>query len=122
MTARLVIGAIWVGAVLATVATGFATRSQFAEVNPIGGAFIVVGCAVVVAVTVGLVRSPLVLLVTAVVAGVWASIFAWGVVHDESSTAALGVIGPPMLSAVVATVGIGISALIRTGRRKPSGA
>jgi hypothetical protein len=103
---RLTIGVIWVAAVLVTVLTAFATRSRFADVNPVGGGFIVVGCAVVAALTVGLIRSPLVLGATAIVAAALASAVAWGVLHDESSTAALGVIVPPMLTAFVAFVGV----------------
>ncbi|MDQ1477759.1 MAG: hypothetical protein QOE62_2988 [Actinomycetota bacterium] len=116
MAGRLIIGVIWVTAVLVTVLTAYVTRSHFADVNPVGGVFIVVGCAVVASVSVGLIRSPLVLGVTAIVAAVWASIVAWGVLHDESSTAALGVIAPPMFSAFVGLLGIGVSSLARTSR------
>jgi hypothetical protein len=103
---RLTIGIVWVAAVLVTVLTAFATRSRFADVKPVGGVFIVFGCAVVAAISVALIRSPVVLGATAVVAAALASRVAWGVLHEESSTAALGVMVPPMLTAFVAFVGV----------------
>jgi hypothetical protein len=119
VTERLTIGAIWVAAVLVTVLTAFVTRSRFADVNRLGGGFIVVGCAVVASVTVGLIRSPFVLRVTAIVAAMSASIVAWDVLHDESSTAALGVIMPPMLTAFVALVGVLVTRASRGMSSRP---
>jgi hypothetical protein len=115
----LTIGIIWVAAVLVTVLTAFASRSRFADVNPVGGAFIVVGCAVVAALSVGLIRSPVVLGVTAIVAAVLGSAVAWEVLHDESSTAALGVIVPPMLTAFVAFVGVFVARTRRDMSARP---
>jgi hypothetical protein len=116
---RLAIGVIWVATVLITVVTAFATRSGFADVNPAGGAFIVVGCAVVAALSIGLIRSPLVLGVTAIVAAVLACAVAWGVLHDDSSTAAIGVIVPPMLTAFVAFVGVLVTRTRRDMSARP---
>jgi hypothetical protein len=116
---RLAIGVIWVATVFITVVTGFATGSRFADVNPAGGVFIVVGCALVAALSIGLIRSPLVLGVTAIVAAVLACAVAWAVLHDESSTAALGVIVPPMLTSFVAFVDVLVTRTRRDMSARP---
>jgi hypothetical protein len=48
-----------------------------------------------------------------------ASIVAWDVLHDESSTAALGVIMPPMLTAFVALVGVLVTRASRGMSSRP---
>jgi len=116
MRLRVTIGAIWLAAIVATIVTAFATRSSFAEVNPFGGVFIVVGCAIGIGVAVVLIRSPIVLAVTAVAGAFFASQVAWTVLHDESSTAALGVIVPPFVNGIAALVGAGLGAVVERRR------
>jgi hypothetical protein len=116
MAVRVTIGAVWLFAVAAIVTIAFATRSSFAEVNPLGGVFIVVGCAVGIGIGVALIRSPVVLAITALVGAFFASQIAWGVLHDEHSTAAIGVIVPPFVNGVVAFVGAGLGAAVEHRR------
>jgi hypothetical protein len=108
---RVAIGLTWIGIVVVTIGAAFATRSRFAEVNGLGGFFIVVGCSFVALVSTFLVRRPMVLILVGTVAAAAGLVSAWSVLHDESSTAALGVFAPPLLSGVVAAIGIGIGAL-----------
>jgi hypothetical protein len=110
MAARLIIATIWLAVVTAIVVTAFATRSSFAEVNPLGGVFIVVGCAIGIGIAVALIESPLRLAIAAVAGALFASQVAWGVLHDEHSTAAIGVIVPPFVNGIVAVLGAGIDA------------
>jgi hypothetical protein len=112
MAARATIGTIWLAAVAAIVAIAFATRSSSAEVNPLGGVFIVVGCAVGNGLAVALIRSRVVLAITAVAGAFFASQIAWGVLHNDHSTAAVGVIAPPFVNGVVAVVGVALGAAI----------
>ena len=115
---RIIIGGLWLATLIVTVATAYVTRSTFAEMNGFGGVFIVGSCALVIAVTCGLLRSPVVLGVTAVVAGPLGSMVAWNVLHDESSTAALGVLAPAMASGLAALVGVGVDVFVSTRRTR----
>jgi hypothetical protein len=121
MAARATIGALWLAAVAAIVVIAFTTRSSFAEVNPLGGVFIVVGCAVGVGIAVALIRSPVVLAITAAAGALFASQVAWSILHDEHSTAAVGVIAPPFMNGIVAVLGVGLGAVVEYRRRSVPG-
>lgn len=111
MTTRLVIVAAWIVTVTVTVLIAFATRSHFAEVNAIGGVFIVAGCAAVAGLSAALMRPVVIFGAVAAIGTTVGSLLAWNVLHDESSTAAIGVITPPMIDAFVAFVGLGIATM-----------
>jgi hypothetical protein len=118
MTTRLVIVAAWIVTVTVTVLIAFATRSHFAEVNPIGGVFIVAGCAAVAGILAALMRPVVIFGAVAAIATTVGSLLAWNVLHDESSTAAIGVIGPPLIDAFIAFVGLGIAAVSDRSRAR----
>jgi len=120
MTARRAIVALWICIVAATVVSPYATRSTFAEVDALGGVVIVIGCAAVALVTLPLVRRLVVLALTAGVAAILTSTIAWAVLHDESSTAAIGVLMPPFVSAGIAIIGIAVNASLDRAARAPS--
>ncbi len=109
MTTRLVIVAAWIGTVTLTVLVAFATRSAAADVNPVGGVFIIVGCAVVAGVCAALMRPVVIFGAVAAIGTTVGALLAWNVLHDESSTAAIGVISPPVIDALVAFVGLRIT-------------
>ena len=114
--ARLLVAVLWIATIAATVLVAFTTRSEFAEVNPGGGTFIVVSCGAIAGVSAWRIRDMRVLWVTAAIAAIIASFVAWSVLRDESSTAAIGVLGPPFLSGCVAFIG----SLISAARSAPS--
>jgi hypothetical protein len=115
----MIIAGLWFAALTTTVVTAYVTRSTFADVNGLGGVFIVGSCLLVIGVASGLFRSAFLLGLTALAAGFLGAMVAWNVLHDESSTAALGVIAPAITSGVVAFVGIAIDVLV-TARRTHS--
>jgi hypothetical protein len=113
---RIIIGGLWFATLNVMVLTAYLTRSSFADVKGLGGVFIVGSCVLVIAVTCGLLRSAFVLGLTACAAGFLGSMVAWNVLHDESSTAALGVIAPAIVSGLVAFVGIALDVLVSAKR------
>jgi hypothetical protein len=114
--ARLIVGGLWLTTIVVTVVAAYGTRSTFAEVNGLGGVLIVGSCCFVVVVTSALIRSALVLGAAGLVAACIGSMVAWNVLHDQSSTAALGVIAPAVASGLVAFVGIGVDAIANARR------
>lgn len=117
MTTRIVIVAAWIGTVALTVLIAFATRSHAADVNPLGGLFIIAGCAVVAGVCAALMRPVVIFGAVAAIATTVGALLAWNVLHDESSTAAIGVVSPPVIDALIAFVGLRITA---TNDRTPT--
>ncbi len=109
MTTRLMIVAAWIGTVTLTVLIAFATRSQSADVSPLGGVFIIAGCALVAGLCAALMRPVVIFCAVAAIATTVGALLAWNVLHDESSTAGIGVISPPMIDALVAFVGLRIT-------------
>jgi hypothetical protein len=78
----------------------------------------VAACALVAALAAILIKSPRVMAVAAILAGLGAGATTWSVLHDTHSTAALGVIAPPVIGMLV----FGITLALDTGRQPPPGA
>jgi hypothetical protein len=117
MTPHRTLVALWICTVASTVLCEYVTRSTNAQVNAFGGALIVVTCTAAALIACASVRLFTALVITASLAAILASTIAWAVLHDASSTAALGVISPGIVSAVVTIAGVALSTLIE--RRRP---
>ncbi len=78
----------------------------------------VAACTLVAALAAMLIKSPNVMAVAAILAGLGAGASTWSVLHDTHSTAALGVIAPPVIGVLV----FGIALALETGCRPPPGA
>jgi hypothetical protein len=107
------LGLAWFAAL--TVAAGVAntTRSDFAGTNDSAAPTIVALTTPAILLAVWRLRDPLIAAITMAAAGTVSCLLAWNVLHDEHSTAAIGIPYVPVCAGFLVLVGIAIQDRLR---------
>jgi hypothetical protein len=115
--ALALLSAAWFVALVATVARALATRSELAGTQDSAGPMIVVLVMPLMIASGALLRHAVIAVVTLVAACVVSCALASSVLHDQSSTAAIGVAAVPVWTAAAVVIGVVIDRSLR--RRTP---
>lgn len=113
----MALNASWLAALVVVVGIAMATRSDFAGTNGSAGPTIVGLTVPAILLATWRLREPLIASLTVLAAATVSCVVAWSVLHDESSTAAIGVPAPGIYAAFLVVIGVAIHARARRARK-----
>jgi hypothetical protein len=103
---RCVLAVVWLGAIALTCGLALRHRPAFAEVGASAWIFLVVFTIPAAGSAIIAIRTPAILVVTALVAGFFGTTGSWSTLRNTmDSTAAVGVISVPVFAFLVVSVG-----------------
>jgi hypothetical protein len=109
----IALGLGWLAALTGLVVVANATRSAFAGTNSGAAPTIVALTAPAILLAAWRLHDPLIAWLTIVAAATVSCVLAWNVLHDEHSTAAIGIPYPAVCAGFVVLVGIAIQDRLR---------
>ena len=114
---RVAIAVLWVLAIAAASIVALVDRPEFADVQASAWLALVVGGSPVVVLAIVVIRTPLVLAISAAASCAWSVANSWTTMRDTHSTAALGILATPILALLIVAVGCAADAIWRARKR-----
>src|SRR5260221_8996896 len=119
MGSLIALGMIWLGATASASLVALVNRPLYADVSSDGWVFLVLFSLPAVVLALVLIRTPVILAVTAALSGTWCAVNSWNVMRDTHSTGAIGVLAVPIFGLVIVGVGYVLDRVWRATTRQP---